>query len=198
MLVFWKENLVLLAVPKTGSTALESALAPRASMVLRQPPHMKHTPYYRYDRFLRPFFAKAGGEAPEVMAIVRHPVAWLGSWYRYRTRDALIGHKNSTRGISFDDFIIEYCKDDPATFAAVGSQDKFLRTKDGEIGADHLFCYEDWDKVTTFLQDRLALTLALQRKNVSPAMDLVLSPDVLARLHTTRAAEFTIWETAQG
>ena len=38
MLVFWKENLVFLAVPKTGTTAIEGALAPRASMVLRDPP----------------------------------------------------------------------------------------------------------------------------------------------------------------
>jgi hypothetical protein len=53
MLVFWKENLVLLAVPKTGSTALQGALAPRASMVFRDPPKLKHAPCYRYRRFLK-------------------------------------------------------------------------------------------------------------------------------------------------
>jgi hypothetical protein len=198
MLVFWPENLVLLAVPKTGSTALEGALAPRASMVLRDPPHLKHAPCYRYKRFLRPFFIQAGGQTPEVMAIVRHPVSWLGSWYRYRTRDDLAGHENSTIGISFDDFVLEYCKGAPAPFARVGSQDRFLRINDGEIGADHLFRYEAWDQVTAFLEDRLGLTLTLKQKNVSPVMDLVLSDDVLAHLQQKRAAEFSIWEAGRG
>jgi hypothetical protein len=198
MLVFWAENLVLLAVPKTGSTALEGALAPRASMVLRDPPHLKHAPCYRYKRFLRPFFVQAGGKTPELMAIVRHPVDWLGSWYRYRHRDDLLGHENSTRGISFDDFVVEYCKGDPAPFAAVGSQDKFLRINDGEIGVQHLFKYEAWDQVTAFLETRLAVTLALKQINVSPRMDLTLSDDVRAHLHDKRAAEFDIWQAGQG
>ncbi|MFT7107527.1 MAG: hypothetical protein ACJAVT_002051 [Yoonia sp.] len=63
MLVFWKENLVLLAVPKTGSTALQGALAPRASMVFRDPPKLKHAPCYRYRRFLKPYFVQTGGKS---------------------------------------------------------------------------------------------------------------------------------------
>ena len=50
MLVFWKERLVFLAVPKTGTTALEGALAPKAALVFRDPPILKHTPLYRYRR----------------------------------------------------------------------------------------------------------------------------------------------------
>lgn len=194
MLVFWKENLVLLAVPKTGTTALEGALAPRASMVLRDPPQLKHAPCYRYKRFLRPFFVQAGGQTPELMAVVRHPVDWLGSWYRYRSRDDLAGHPNSTRGVSFDDFVREYCKGRPAPFAAVGSQAKFLRINDGDIGVDHLFRYEAWGKVTGFLEDRLNMTIALKQKNVSPVMPLTLSPDVATMLRDKRAEEFAIWE----
>ena len=197
MLVFWPENLVLLAVPKTGSTALEGALAPRASMVLRDPPHLKHAPCYRYKRFLRPFFVQAGGQTPELMAVVRHPVNWLGSWYRYRTRDDLIGHENSTRDISFDDFVLEYCKGQPAPFANVGSQNKFLRINEGELGVEHLFQYEAWDKVLGFLEDRLQMTITLKDKNVSPRMDLELSPGVEAKLREKRAAEFEIWELGQ-
>ncbi|MEO1640067.1 MAG: gamma-glutamyl kinase [Pseudomonadota bacterium] len=194
MLVFWKENLVLLAVPKTGSTALEGALAPRASLVLRDPPHLKHAPCYRYKRFLKPFFKQAGGQDPELMAVVRNPVDWLGSWYRYRTRDDLAGHENSTRGISFDDFVLEYCKGDPAPFANVGSQDRFLRINDGELGVRHLFQYEQWDQVIGYLEGRLGMQVTLKQKNVSPKMDLALSTGVEERLREKRAAEFAVWE----
>ena len=112
------------------------------------------------------------------MAIVRNPIDWLGSWYRYRAREDLIGHENSTHGISFDDFVLEYCKGQPAPFANVGSQNKFLRINDREIGADHLFQYEQWDKVIAYLEDRLAFKITLKLKNVSPPMALTLSAQV--------------------
>ena len=194
MLVFWKENLVLLAVPKTGSTALQGALAPRASMVFRDPPEIKHAPCYRYKRFLKPYFVQAGGQKPELMAIVRNPVDWLGSWYRYRTREELIGHENCTRDISFNDFVLEYCKGQPAPFANVGSQNKFLRINDGDIGAQHLFQYEQWDKVIAYLEDRLEFKITLKQKNVSPTMNLTLSAEVEEKLREKRAVEFEVWE----
>ena len=194
MLVFWKENLVLLAVPKTGSTALQGALAPRASVVVRDPPHLKHAPCYRYKRFLKPYFVQAGGQKPELMAIVRNPIDWLGSWYRYRTRKDLIGHENSTHNVSFDDFVLEYCKGQPAPFANVGSQNKFLRINDGDIGAEHLFQYEQWDKVIDYLEDRLDFKITLKQQNVSPPMALKLTHEAEAKLREKRAAEFEIWD----
>ena len=194
MLVFWKENLVLLAIPKTGSTALEGALAPRASLVLRDPPEIKHAPCYRYKRFLKPLFKQVGEKELELMAVVRNPIDWLGSWYRYRTRDDLIGHPNSTRDVSFDDFVLEYCKGSPAPYANVGSQARFLTINDGEIGAQHLFQYEQWDQVVQYLEMRLEVTISLKEKNVSPKMELALSADVEAKLREKRAAEFAVWE----
>lgn len=197
MLVFWKEKLVLMAVPKTGSTALEGALAPRASLVLRDPPELKHAPCYRYKRFLKPLFKQVGGQNPELMAIVRNPIDWLGSWYRYRTRADLIGHANSTQNISFDEFVLEYCKGSPAPFANVGSQNRFLRINDGEIGAQHLFQYEQWDKVIDYLEARLDMTITLKQKNVSPVMELTLSNAAEAKLRDKRSEEFAIWEQAK-
>ncbi|MCG3267625.1 sulfotransferase family 2 domain-containing protein [Yoonia sp. I 8.24] len=197
MLVFSKEQLVILAVPKTGTTAISAVLAPRASMVLRSPPAMKHTPMRRYHRFLRPFVEQSLGGTPEIMAIVRNPIDWLGSWYRYRSREALQGHENSTIDVSFDDFVLEYCKGTPAPFAALGSQSKFVRLNDGQIGVDHLFKYEAQDKIRMFLEDRLGGVIDLPRKNVSPRMELALSPEVSARLHAKRPEEFETWEQAQ-
>ncbi len=194
MLVFWKEALVFLAVPKTGTTALEGALAPRASMVLRDPPILKHTPVYRYRRYLAPYFKQAGGLELETVAVVRHPVDWLGSWYRYRHRDDIAGHKNSTRGISFDAFVEEYMKGKPAPFAAIGSPAKFLSDGNGNRAVDHLFRYEAPERLISFLEDRLAVKIDLPRLNVSPAMPLTLSPDVADRFARKCAAEFAIWE----
>lgn len=196
MLVFWKERLVLLAVPKTGTTALHRALGPKASMVWRDPPNLKHTPVQRFARFVEPMFAQAGGAGFETVASVRHPVDWLSSWYRYRHRDDLVGHPNSTRGISFDAFVTEYTKAKPAPFAALGSQARFVRNKDHSIGVTHLFRYEQQDKLFAFLEDRLGARLDVQRLNVSPAMEVGLSPDVAALVARECADEFAVWEAA--
>jgi hypothetical protein len=197
VLVFWKERFVLLAVPKTGTTALEGALAPRASLVLRDPPTVKHAPVYRYARFVAPLLAASGGEGFETVAVVREPVSWLSSWYRYRHRDDLVGHPNSTRGISLDDFVREYARGKPAPFASVGSQAKFVCDGEGKVAVTHLFRYEEPAGLLAFLAERLGpLGRDLPRLNVSPVLEVALSAEVEGLLREKRAAEFSVWAQA--
>lgn len=198
MLVFWDERLVLFSVPKTGSTALEGALAPHAALVIRNPPELKHAPCYRYRRFLRPYFKQAAGvDAMETVALVRHPVDWLSSWYRYRHRKDLIGHPNSTRDISFDDFVLEYCKGKPQPFANVGSQARFLTIDGDQIGVGHLFRYEAMDKAVAFFEHRLGQKITLNQRNVSPSLSTPLSAHVAEKLREKCDGEFAIWEAGQ-
>ncbi|MFT6073884.1 MAG: hypothetical protein ACJAZ1_000796 [Yoonia sp.] len=90
--------------------------------------------------------------------------------------------------------MLEYCKGQPAPFANVKSQNKFLRINDGDIGADHLFQYEQWDKVITYLEGRLKFKITLKEKNVWPPMNLTLLAKTEAKLREKRAAEFEVWE----
>lgn len=200
MLVFWKERLVLLAVPKTGTTALEGALAPRASLVLRDPPQVKHAPLFRYRRLVAPLLA-ASGSGPdlgpfETVAVVREPVDWLGSWWRYRSRPDLAGRPNSTAEVGFDAFVAEYCRDRPAPFAAVGFQARYVFGEDGAVGVTHLFRHEEPERLRRFLEERLRVRLELPRLNASPPREGALSPGTLARLRATRPDEFRAWEMA--
>lgn len=196
MLVFWKEKLVILAVPKTGTTALAEALAPRADMVINDPPELKHAPVFRYNRFFRPMFEKACGvEHMDLMAVMREPLDWLGSWYRYRRRDFMKGKPNSTHDVSFDEFVLEYCKEDRRGFANVGSQAKFLEPRPNGTRITHLFRYEDQPASLAFLTERLGVELDLPQRNMSPKMELELSPHVLAELKSTRAEEFALYES---
>lgn len=199
MLVFWDEKLVLLSVPKTGTTALQAALAPQAAIVMRYPPQLKHSPVTRYRRFLQPLLQQGGGATEvETMALVRNPIDWLGSWYRYRARDEIAGQPNSTQGISFDDFVTEYTRGKPAPFANVGSQAKFLTLGNGSVGVTHLFRYEAMDQVLAFLADRLGRdAITLKQRNVSPQMPLTLSQHVQERLRARCEAEFAIWQAAR-
>lgn len=194
MLVFWKEKLIFLAVPKTGTTAIEGALAPKAALVVREPPLLKHATVQRYKRILQPMFDITKAAAFDTVAVVRDPVDWLGSWYRYRNRDDLLGHPNSTRNISFDDFVIGFMAETQPSFAAVGSQARFLLAPDGQIGVTHLFRYEARPKLIRFLEKRLSTEITLNRLNVSPPANVTLSPDIAAALRDTCAPEFAVWQ----
>lgn len=196
MLVFWKERLVFLAVPKTGTTAIEGALAPKAAVVFRDPPILKHVPIYRYRRLVEPLLLKAGDVQLETLAVVRNPVDWLASWYKYRHRDDLVGHQNSTRGISFDTFVDEYCKGNPAPFANVGSQAKFITPGEKFAPVTHLFRYEQQPLLIQFLEQRLSTKIALKNLNVSPKVNLDLSSATLRKFKTKRTEEFDAWTSA--
>lgn len=197
MLVFWKENLVFLAVPKTGTTAYHTALAPYATLIVNDPPELKHAPLYRYNRFFRPMFDKFGGVGLETLAVIREPINWLGSWYRYRQRPFMEGRQNSTHGITFDEFVEGYMMGKPPSFANVGSQAKFLEPRPNGTAVTHLFQYEEQAKLKSFIENRLGQSLVLDQENVSPQIDLQLSKPVETRLRRKYRAEFELWESAK-
>ena len=195
MLVFWKQRLVFLSVPKTGTTAWEEALAPHAAIAVLDPPELKHAPLYRYNRFFRPMFEKAcKTDDMETLAVMREPVSWLGSWYRFRRRPFMQGKPNATFDVSFDQFVSAYLDDNPPGCANVGSQATFLEPRPNGTAVDHLFRYENQDALLRFLEERLETKITLPRSNVSPEMSLTLSPDIARRLRKKRAAEFTLYE----
>ena len=191
MLVFWKERLVYLATPKTGSTAIEAALEPLASVVIQRPPVLKHTNVRRYWQSFAPFLERAAGEGFMVVALMRDPIDWLGSWYRYRQRDGMARPQNSTRGISFDEFVTAYLSPDRPPFADVGRQGAFL-APEGTRGADRIFCYERIGTFVDFLEDRLNCQVILPRLNVSPPGTVALSAKTEARLRQALAADFAL------
>lgn len=198
MLVFWKQRLVLLAVPKTGTTALEQALLPHASAAILDPPGQKHVSASGYRNRLANFFEQRGKRPMELVAVMREPEDWLGSWFRYRSRPQLEGKPNSTAGMRFDDFVAAWLSPEQPVFAQVGSQANFLTDGGGSPAVDRIFRYDRMTDLVGFLEDRLGTALTLARENVSPAAPLELSAGMRARLHEEAAAEFRLWNSLPG
>lgn len=194
MLVFWKERLVFLATPKTGTTAIETALESLAAVSVRRPDALKHTNVRSYHAHVAPYLRAAAGADFTVVALMREPRAWLGSWYRDRRRDGLTPDDASTRGLSFDDFVRAHLSQPCPAIADVGSQAAFLDPGTGP-GVDRLFRYEDIGTFIGFLEDRLDFEIILPRLNVSPAGATDLSPETEALLHRARAQDFALYET---
>jgi hypothetical protein len=191
MLVFWDQRLAFLATPKTGSTAIATALESLAAVSIQRPPLLKHTTVFRYRRFIGPYLEAASKERFTLVALMREPRDWLGSWYRYRQREGT-DPARSTRGMSFDAFVRAWCDDPRPGFADIGSQAQFLRPRHGE-GVDRLFRYEDIDSFVHFLEDRLGCEIILPRVNVSPEAEMELAPETLSRLRDVAAEDFALY-----
>ena len=193
MLVFWEQRLAFLATPKTGSTAIAAALESLAAVSIQRPPLLKHTTVHRYRRFIGPFLEAASKDDFTLVALMREPRDWLGSWYRFRQREETEAAK-STRGMSFDAFVRAWCQDPRPEFAEVGSQGRFLRPRQG-VGVDRLFRYEEIGTFVQFLEERLGCEVILPRLNVSPPGALELSGEAEALLRDTAAEDFALYAT---
>jgi hypothetical protein len=194
MLVFWEQRLVFLATPKTGSTAIATALERVAALSVQRPPLLKHTTVQRYHRFVGPWLATASGAEFEVVALMREPRDWLGSWYRFRRRDDVPEAVRSTRSLSFEQFVQGYCATPQPEFAAVGAQSSFLQPRDGR-GVDRLFRHEDFGALVAYLEDRLKQFIDVPRLNVSSPAPLDLSAETEARLRHHARADFALYQS---
>jgi hypothetical protein len=195
MLVFWEERLAFLATPKTGSTAIAAALESLATVSVQRPPLLKHTTVHRYRRFIGPYLEAASKDTFTVVALMRDPRDWLGSWYRYRQREGTDPEK-STRGMTFDAFVRAWCNDPRPDFADVGSQERFLRPRQG-VGVDRLFRYEEIETFVQFLEERLGCEIILPRLNVSPPGATELTAETLALMQEVAADDYAMYETLQ-
>lgn len=191
MLVLGAANLVYLAVPKTGSTAVEMALRPKADMALMK--QRKHINAQRYRRKVAPFLKDAFGMQPETIAVMRAPTDQIRSWYRYRTRPDKQGEAHSTQGLSFDAFVQAVISDAPPPYAGIGSQFSFLTNGKGALVVDHLFAYDALPAFRAFLSDRLGEEIVFKQKNVSPPMPTPLSPQTDVALRAARAEDFALY-----
>lgn len=192
VLISLKNNLAFLAMTKTGSTSIETALAPFCDILFTQAPRVKHMQARKFERFLRPYLVNLNYTEIETTCLFRDPVDWLGSWYRYRQRGSLKGHQNSTAEITFDQFVESYLSDVPEPFAKVGYQSQFVMTNGNEIGITHLFRYEAFSEYQQFLSLRFGQKLHFENLNVSPVRELVLSNELIKELQLKRALDFEI------
>ncbi len=199
MLIFTAHALAFVAVPKTGTTALEQALKPHADLILRK--QHKHATAMRFHRKIRPFLKDTFKVDTQVFAVMREPEDQIRSWYKYRCRPEIIDQPEYAGEMSFDAFVEAVISDTPPPCAQIGSQYSMLTGRGGRLLIDHLFAYEAWPKIERFLSDRLGRRIACAHSNVSPKAPAPLDPGLRDRLRKHREAEFALYarlEVADG
>lgn len=191
MQIFFKQNLAMLAVPKTGTTALEAALRGKADIQFKG--RRKHMSAAAFDKHCAPFLLKAYKLTPERIAVMRDPLDHLRSWYKYRTREVLLSSPKSSAGMSFDAYVRDALADPHLPHVNVGTQFKFLTLKKGTPPLHHLFAYEQMPVLLSFLEGRFGRAIALNQANASPAIDTEISPETEARFRKARAEDYALY-----
>ena len=194
MLISLSNNIAILAMTKTGTTSVEAALAPHCEIAMSGAPSVKHIQFRKFDRFVRPFLSSVGHDSVETACVMRDPIDWLMSWYRYRQRPEITGKPNSTSGINVNQFVDAYVSDDPPSFANVGRPSRFVENAEGAVGVDHLFRYDQFDRYVGFLSERFGRRLDIERLNVSPKIPANMEPETRRRLTSFFARDYEIYE----
>lgn len=192
MLIFLRHNLAFLATPKTGSTAVEMALRPKAEVIFAK--NRKHVTAQRYQMRVRPFLDQTFGVSPQSFAVMRDPIEQIRSWYRYRHSGETETPEQSAKQMSFDEFVLGVIADNPPPACQIGSQFQFLTSDRGSVLAEHLFAYERQRIFRSFLDEQFKDQINLKPKNVSPSVPTPLSDDVAVALRTARQPEFALYD----
>ncbi|MBA4490078.1 sulfotransferase family 2 domain-containing protein [Paracoccus sp. S1E-3] len=191
MLIFWDQRLVFLATPKAGSTAVEVALEPLASLAVQRPPEMKHADAARFHRHIHPWLSEMTADHFTTVALMREPVEWLRSWYRFYLRDEQ--DSETPDNSRFEDFVRLYLAHPESVTQGIGTQSAFLTGGDAPV--DRIFRYEDMAAFTHFLDEWLDCAINLPRINVPPSADVTLSSATEAELRLALAPDFRLYAT---
>jgi hypothetical protein len=186
MLISYKHNFVFFSLPKTGTTFLEADLTPHCDIIMTNPPRIKHTNVRRYQRFLEPFLNRN----LDKIGVIREPIDWLFSWYKYLSRDALANpshpsHFRYSGSVKFEEFAKDYLlpkKERQSYSEPLGSPSKFYYTDKEEVEMDYLFKYEEMHKVIHFFETRIGTTIDFVSRNASPKRKFQLSDDTREEL----------------
>lgn len=185
--------MVFLANPKAGSTAIETALEPLSNLAVLRPPELKHTNLENYERFVAPWLNSITGEKFTTIAVMREPVEWLRSWYRFRIRDDIDDPLHEMTGVAFPDFVQAYMAPDQKLVTHIGTQSDFL-THQGKT-VDCIFRYEEMEHLTEYLEEQLDCEILLPRVNVPPSADVSLDPVLESELRDFMAADASLYAT---
>lgn len=187
MLISLKHRYAFFCTPKCASNSIEAMLKPHAEIHLLGSPQVRHTNARQYEKYIQPYLADVSPAHPvERIAIVREPIAWLHSWYRFRARSALrnADNQNSSAHVNFGEFVDAYLADEQPPFAQVGTQLEFLLDAEGKLGVDRLYAYENLNDLAAYFSELVGTQLSLLSINVSPTK--VYKSNVLEALGALR------------
>ncbi|MGZ4446756.1 MAG: hypothetical protein ACXVWZ_06755 [Nocardioides sp.] len=196
MMAMAHAGFVFLSMTKTGSTAVQRHFEQHAQLLVRQPPAMKHMTARTFRARVAPLLERYGfpRESYELVAIVRDPVDWAESWWRYRSRPAARGKASYTGDLGFDEFAERLVAGD----VFLGSSANFVSDGQGRVLVERLYKYEHLDQAAAWMAERLGVeSPTLTTVNASPQRGCTVSPATRALLEEHLADDLAVYRSAR-
>ncbi len=190
MRVSKKYGFTFLCMPKCASTSIERALRPYSQLNSNQDIKMKHTNYRNYNKYIKPCV----GKKLEIVCLMREPVLWLYSWYKYRKRDEIKNKNKSTANISFSEFCEAYLLTNPPIYASMGKQSDFFKDNDGKQGVIKIFKYENLEEIKKYFEEKIGKKLEIPLLNISPKDNYDLDTVLEQRLKDFLKIDYEIYK----
>lgn len=195
MLISTRHRFVFVANTKSASTAIEEALGPYADYRHDGTPRRKHLPLARAERALPRLFAAQPLEGHFCFGVMREPLDWITSWFRYRKQthveDPLPPEMTLAEFWARDDWNIHRADGRPYL-----QSDLFL-AEDGRCLADVILPYH---RLGTGLGEICALLglpiPELPLRNASPRHieQPAMAPALATTLRAHFASDYALWE----
>jgi hypothetical protein len=185
-----------LSTTKTGSTAVEQAFQRYASVVARRPPRVKHATAATFDKVWVPVLAHYGHprESYELVCVVREPVDWVHSWWRYRARPGTEGRDGHTGDVPFDAFAEQVV----SGAVRLGSSANFVRVPEGRPPVERVYRYEHLGDAVAWMAGRLGVDVPdLGRVNASPRASSPVTASTRRLLEDHFAADVALHASAR-
>lgn len=164
------------------------------------PPEFKHLDYRQFARFVAPLLTDLGHprDTYDVVCVIREPLDWLESWWRYRSRETLADpshprHSDYTGSMSFDGFVDAFLD---GRVPRIRPQAEFVEGSEGGIGVDRIFRYENLDALRSWMSARVRADLNFDQLNVSPRREVDISSSRRSAIRSFLGADYDLHEQA--
>jgi len=200
MMASLRFGFVVLSMPKCASSSLQQALTPICDVRFKD--HMKHVDLSFVETFVLPMLGARRlpqPYAPRILCLMRDPIEWLHSWYRYSWdadgRPSAQGGHGEAVFRDFATFLDAYFSDRPPRVGGVLRQSDFIRGRDGSIGRAELIRFEDHARLIAILEELSGQKLELKVTNRSrPKRAEDFSGIDLIGLRRRLAEEYAIYD----
>lgn len=183
-----QHGFAFLCMPKCASTSIEEAISQYCSINFSKHPGLKHINARNFHKYILAYHLKiVPGKEIETFCLMREPVDWIYSWYRFRTRDELKNpkhpdHANYTGNISFSQFVDELVSRKNVPYVKVGFQKDFMLLGNGEMGVDRVFPMEKMSEVEAYLSKKTGRVISIPHTNIAPKRQFDLDDFLLNQL----------------
>ncbi|MDA7737876.1 sulfotransferase family 2 domain-containing protein [bacterium] len=201
MQISTEHGLAFLCMAKCASTAIESAITDYCNIKFSGRTSIKHINAQVFnDHILAAHKKLVRSSHIESVCMIRDPLDWIESWYRYRSRNQLMSpkspqHAKYTGNVSYNEFLLEYMsKGKRKPFAQLSTQYNFLSLASGRIGLDRIIPFDNFKLLNQFFSEKFGHEIEITLKNTSPRIPISLDSDVEEKLRQYLAKDIAVYD----